>query len=63
MPLNRPIKLLTIYAGDQKNVLVLNQVANDIAGTCKTEKIDILPKKGEGKPVEGYTGVRYVAEY
>jgi valyl-tRNA synthetase len=63
MPLNTPIKLLTIYAEDQKNTLILNQAANDIAGTCKTEKIEIIAKKDKGKPVEGYDGVHYVAEY
>jgi valyl-tRNA synthetase len=63
MPLNTPIKLLTIYAEDQKNALALNQAANDIAGTCKTEKIEIIAKKGKGKPVEGYANIHYLAEY
>ena len=64
MPLNTPIKLLTIFAEDQKNTLILNQAANDIAGTCKTEKIEIIAKKGkQGKPVEGYADINYIAEY
>jgi valyl-tRNA synthetase len=63
MPLNTPIKLLTIYAEDQKNTLILDQVANDIAGTCKTEKIEIIPKKGKGKELEGHADIHYVIEY
>jgi valyl-tRNA synthetase len=63
MPLNTPIKLLTIYAEDKKNTLILNQTANDIAGTCKTEKIEIIAKKGKGKSVEGYGDIHYVAKY
>jgi valyl-tRNA synthetase len=63
MPLNTPIKLLTIYAEDQKNTLILDQAANDIAGTCKTEKIEIIPKRGKGKELEGHADIHYVIEY
>jgi valyl-tRNA synthetase len=63
MPLNIPIKLLTIYTDDQKNALILNQAANDIAGTCKTRKIEIIAKKGKGKELKGHTDIHYVTEY
>jgi valyl-tRNA synthetase len=63
MPLNTPIKLLRIYAENQNNALILNQAAKDIVGTCKTGKIEILTKKGEGKELEGYPNIRYIAEY
>ena len=63
MPLNTPIKLLKIYAENQKNALILDQATKDIAGTCKTEKIEIIAKKGEGKELEGYTNIHYTAEY
>jgi len=63
LPLNTPIKKLTIYAGSKKSADILKQTAEDIAGTCKTEEIEILPKKGEGREVQGYTNVRYTADY
>ena len=62
-PLNAPIKKLTIYAGNKKNAQVLNQALEDIAGTCKTEKIEILSVKGKGREVQGYPDVRFNAEY
>jgi len=62
-PLNAPIKKLTIYAGNKKSAQILNQALEDIAGTCKTEKIGILPVKGKGREVQGYPNVRFAAEY
>jgi valyl-tRNA synthetase len=63
MSLNTPVKLLTIYTEDEKNTLLLKQAAKDIAGTCKTEKIEIIAKKGKGKSIEGHEGIHYVAKY
>ncbi len=63
MPLNAPIKKLTIYAGNKKDAHILNQVIEDVEGTCKAEKIKILPEKGEGKEVQEYPNVRFVAKY
>ena len=63
MPLNKPIIKLTIYAGTRKTSHVLSQAIEDIEGTCKAEKLKILPEKGEGTEVRGYSGVRFVAEY
>lgn len=63
MPLNAPIKLLKIYAENQKDALILDQATKDIAGTCKTENIEVIPQKGEGKELEGYTNIHYTAEY
>jgi valyl-tRNA synthetase len=63
MPLNTPIKELTIYTGNKKDAHTLNQVMEDVEGTCKAEKIEILSEKGEGKEVEEYPNVRFVAEY
>ncbi|MGQ9566048.1 MAG: valine--tRNA ligase [Candidatus Bathyarchaeales archaeon] len=62
-PLNTPVKTLKIYAETKENAELLNQAKKDIAGTCKAEKIEILTKKGEGKELEGYPSIRYVAEY
>jgi len=61
--LNAPIKKLTIYAGSKKNAQILNQAQEDIAGTCKIEKIEISPAKGKGREVKGYPNIRFRAEY
>ncbi|HML03627.1 MAG TPA: valine--tRNA ligase [Candidatus Bathyarchaeia archaeon] len=63
MPLNTPIKLLKIFVEDGKNALTLEGAAKDIAGPCKTEKIEIITKKGFGKELEGRKDVHYVTEY
>ena len=63
MPLNATIKKLTIYAGNKEGAYILNQAREDIEGTCKAEKIDILSEEGEGKEVLGYPNVRFVAQY
>ncbi len=63
MPLNSPIKKLTIYAGSKKSSHILNQAAQDVAGTCKTLEISILPEKGKGREVQGYPNIRFTASY
>jgi valyl-tRNA synthetase len=63
MSLNTPVKKLTIYAGTEKSAHVLNQALEDIEGTCKTQKITVLPKSGEGREVQGYSGIRLALEY
>ena len=62
-PLNAPIKKLTIYAGSKKSAYILNQALDDIAGTCKPKKIQILPEKGEGRRVEEHPNVQFTADY
>ena len=63
LPLNTPIKKLTVYAGNRKSAHILEQVVEDIAGTCKTEEIVILPEKGEGREVQGHSDIHYKADY
>jgi valyl-tRNA synthetase len=65
MPLNTPIKLLKIFAENKKNALTLEKATRDIAGPCKTEKIEIIAKRGKGKvkELEGHTHIHYVTEY
>jgi hypothetical protein len=62
-PLNASIKKLKLYAGSKKNEQNLNQALEDIAGTCKTEKVEISAAKGKGREVKGYLNVRFRAEY
>ena len=63
MPLNAPVKKLTIYMGNKKDARILNQVMEDVEGTCKAEKIEILPEKGEGKEVQEYPNLRFIVKY
>jgi valyl-tRNA synthetase len=63
IPLNAPIKKLTIYGGSTKGAHILQMAEEDIVGTLKAEKIEILPEKGEGKEIEGYGNVHFIAEY
>jgi hypothetical protein len=63
MPLNTSIKLLKIYVENKKNALNLERASKDIAGPCKTEKIEIVAKKGKGKELEGRKDIHYVTEY
>jgi valyl-tRNA synthetase len=63
MPLNTSIKLLKIYVENKKNALNLERATKDIAGPCKTEKIEIIAKKGKGKELEGRKDIHYVTEY
>jgi len=64
-PLNTPIKKLVIYAGSKKDAHILNQARQDIAGTCKTEELEILPEKrsGKGREVKQYPNIGFVANY
>jgi valyl-tRNA synthetase len=63
MPLNTPIKRLTIHAGSKKSAHILDQATEDIEGTCKIQKITVLPLKGEGREVQEYPNVRFITEY
>jgi valyl-tRNA synthetase len=62
-PLNTVIKNVTIYAGNVGNANVLNQTREDIMGTCKIDKMEILTQKGEGREVQNYPEISFVAEY
>ncbi|MFQ6064443.1 MAG: valine--tRNA ligase [Candidatus Bathyarchaeia archaeon] len=63
IPLNTPIKKLTIYASSRKSAHMLSQALEDIQGTCKAQKITILPTKGEGRKVHDYPNIRLTTEY
>ncbi|KPV64598.1 MAG: Isoleucine--tRNA ligase [Candidatus Bathyarchaeota archaeon BA2] len=63
VPLSTSIKKLTIYAGSKKNAQILNQALEDIAGTCKIEKIKISSVKGKGREVKGYPNIRFMTKY
>jgi hypothetical protein len=63
MPLNAPIKNVTVYAGDAARAEVLQKGATDIASTLKIENIKVLPEKSTvGRQVTS-TEVYILAEY
>lgn len=57
LPLNSTVKELTVYAGNEENAETLLGSSEDIMGTCKVEKINILAAEGEGVTVQGYIDV------
>jgi valyl-tRNA synthetase len=55
LPLNSPVKNLTIYAGNAETADVIRQGCRDIAATLKIENIKVLPEKRlEGRQVSQY---------
>jgi valyl-tRNA synthetase len=63
MPLNTQVKKLAIHAGDKETAEAIAKGSEDISGTCKVAEIKILPEKGEGRDVNQYADIHFVAEY
>ena len=63
MPLNTPIKKLTVYAGDYSAAEAITESQNDLIGACKVESINVLPEEGVGRDVVQYPHLQFVAEY
>ncbi len=63
VPLNAVIKKLTIHTGSKQRAQMLDLAVEDIQGTCKIEKITVLSAEGEGREVQEYPNIRFVAEY
>jgi len=62
-PLNAQIQKLTVYSEDVEVVDVLRQAEEDLAGTCKVEKLEFASATGKGREVQGYPKIRFVADY
>ncbi len=63
LPLNAPIKKLTVYAVDEHTTEVVESTSADISSTLKIAEINILPEKcSEGRQV-GQSGVYIQTEY
>jgi valyl-tRNA synthetase len=62
LPLNAQIRKLTIYAEEKDTSETIAQGREDISGTIKAAKIEILSRKGEGRTIIPYN-IRFVAEY
>ena len=54
MPLNAPVKNLTIYAKDEATAASIKQGCIDIAATLKVENTKVVVQKGEGRQVAQY---------
>jgi len=63
LPLNTPIKKLTVYAGTKESAKMIMEGKEDISGTCKVGYFEIILKKGEGREVKPYSDVQFIAEY
>jgi len=62
-PLNTPIRMVKIFAGNRKFASILGENKKDIAGTCKILDIKILPEKGEGTKIQENPEISFISEY
>jgi len=64
MPLNAQVKKLTVYAGDNiETANVILSGSEDIAGTCKVARLEVLAEKGSGREIAQFADVHFVTEY
>jgi len=63
LPLNTPIRTLTLYTDDEATARILRLSASDITGACKAEHLLITSNAAEAKPVAQFPNVAYAAEY
>jgi valyl-tRNA synthetase len=63
MPLNMPIKVLTVHAGEESVAEAISSELVDICGACKVEKLKVLPSEGEGRALAQFPTVHFIAEY
>ncbi len=63
MPLNMPIKVLTVYAGEESVAKAIQSELIDICGACKVENLKVLPTEGEGRALAQFPTVHFTAEY
>lgn len=62
-PLNAPIQTVKVFAENVEYAKVLDENKQQIGGTCKILKIEVLHKKGEGKEIEEFPQVSFLSEY
>jgi len=63
MPLNSQVKKLTVYAGDRETAEIITEGGEDITGTCKVVRLEVLAEKGIGREIAQFANVRFVTEY
>jgi valyl-tRNA synthetase len=64
-PLNASIKLVRVYAENAEHAKIIEKNKEDVAGTCKISKLEVLPQKseGEGRQVPQYPELSFTAQY
>jgi len=62
-PLNVPIKRVKIYAGKTKLASVISENKDDIVGTCKIQRLEILSEKGKGRQIQEFPEITFTGEY
>jgi valyl-tRNA synthetase len=64
-PLNASIKLVRVYAENAEHAKIIEKNREDVAGTCKISKLEVLPQKseGEGRQVPQYPELSFTAQY
>ena len=63
MPLNSPIKTLTIFIKEDKTAKIFQEGTVDITGTCKVENLRISTEKGNGRPLSEHPEVQIKTEF
>jgi len=59
LPLNAELRSLTIYAGDSLTQKAIEEGLDDIAATVKASEVEIMPIKGAGTVVDGYSDISF----
>ncbi len=62
-PLNTPVRLMKIYAGNNDYAKILEENREDLVGACKILRLEILPEKGEGRQLFQCPEVSFASEY
>ena len=62
LPLNSPIKKLTVYANEKSNLDAIIKGKGDIAGACKIGAIETKVGHGKGREI-AQCGLSFIAEY
>jgi valyl-tRNA synthetase len=62
LPLNSPIKKLTVYANEKSNLDAIIKGRGDIAGACKIGAIETKVGHGKGREI-AQCGLSFIAEY
>jgi valyl-tRNA synthetase len=59
IPLNTPLKGLSIYAEDPEESNIIATGLDDVSATVKADEVEVLEGKGGEFEVDGYPGVRF----
>ena len=63
LPLNTPVKKLTVCAEEKKAADAVKAGTNDVLGACKVENLEVNVGKGGDRDVADCAGVRFTAQY